>query len=670
MQKISICAFTIAFIRDKITAKKDGGKKSMVILKADLNNPVQENFCGLGAVLHGFAGMPDDANRVYTEEQCILEADRAAELRVKGVRSYFSWYAWDAETDTWDWDNERSTVFYNWARRLKERGIDIAINTGWWNVGDLMGDWHMGPCPFTKKGDWKATVDGYAQWVSDVYTELVEKRGLDNIKYFCLFTEPNENICPSLPYENAKYRDVWYDCAHAAHLKLVADGKRDKIKLLGPQEGMSNRPWFTEWAIKEKHVDEWLDGFTMHNYLPFREASPEDIHSGNKSLLLHAPGCRSQQEVTLKKNTDYKLSIWIKHKAYVESTENSRVLFGVFGKGSFDHYYTDYCTPQDAIYARSVYTKELANEWRRFEMTFNSGDLETANICVYSEVFRADGKRDNIWAGLPFLNEDGVCVLVDDFSLREVGSDVELLQDNSFEQANTTRWYTLWAKSQYNDPYLHWCDTEKDPMSILPGEAKKRFWHDEYNASSCKKQDKDYGILLALGQIAMMNNGGQGSFMWTLFDQQWPNNHTNSADAFVDGVHLHGLMPCLLRNDVPYPTYYAWGLISRYTGGEGTKCYAGVTLSPERVVMNVNELPDGNFTVSVVNYGETQQDIKIKLNRYLDRNFYRHTFNSETIVPDENAKLAGIDKTFEKVIDTIEDTLPAMSIAVYTTLTD
>ncbi len=34
----------------------------------DLKKPVQTDFRGLGAVYHGFAGMPDDAGRVYTQE--------------------------------------------------------------------------------------------------------------------------------------------------------------------------------------------------------------------------------------------------------------------------------------------------------------------------------------------------------------------------------------------------------------------------------------------------------------------------------------------------------------------------------------------------------------------------------------------------------------------------
>ena len=45
---------------------------------------------GNNAVYHGYAGMPDDAGRVYSEELCELEADRAATLGVRVVRPFTS----------------------------------------------------------------------------------------------------------------------------------------------------------------------------------------------------------------------------------------------------------------------------------------------------------------------------------------------------------------------------------------------------------------------------------------------------------------------------------------------------------------------------------------------------------------------------------------------------
>lgn len=640
----------------------------MITLKADLSRPIQENFEGLGAIYHAFAGMPDDAGRVYTEEQCALEAKRAADMRVKVVRSYFSWYAWDAKTNTWDWDNERCTAFYKWARRMKDAGITVVVNTGWWNIGDLMGDYHAGPCPFFVKGDWKKTVQNYADWVSEVVKEIIIKRGFDNIKYFCLFTEPNECIVPSFPYENCEYRELWYDSAIAVHNTLVKNGLRDKIKLLGPQEGVAFRHWFTEWAINEKHCDEWLDGFSMHNYLMFDEVSPEDVHGGDRALVFPFAGCRAQQDVLLKKNTDYTVSIWLKFKMNVPVTDDSSMIFGVFGKGSFKHYFNNYCEPRDAIFTKSISHSELKNEWVKYEFTFNSGDNEKVTACVFSDLRRRDGKKDSLWQGMPFLLATGNCMIVDDFSIREKETNRELLKDTSFECAND--WYVLWARPHCTDNYVTWIGYEKDAINVLPPKHKSNYWHDEYNVVFDKKSDPTHGTWLSLGQVAMMNGGGKGSFMWTLFDQQWPNNHTNSPDAFEDGVHIHGLMPVLTKSLVPHPAYYAWGMVSRYTGGCGTKCYCGINCSNEKVAMNVNELADGNYTVTVVNYSDKEQEINIELNKSINRTFYRHSYDPKTVSPDESATLPVVDKVFENVEGNIIDTIPSMGVTVYTTLDD
>ena len=64
-------------------------------LTIDLSKAVQENFLGNNAVYHGFAGLPDDAGREYTEEQCELEARRAGEMKLKIARSIYKCYDYE-----------------------------------------------------------------------------------------------------------------------------------------------------------------------------------------------------------------------------------------------------------------------------------------------------------------------------------------------------------------------------------------------------------------------------------------------------------------------------------------------------------------------------------------------------------------------------------------------
>ena len=72
------------------TVKRIERNEGIILKHLKINNlqPVQENFWGNGAIYHGFAGMPDDACRIYTEQQCDMEADRAADMRLKLARTF------------------------------------------------------------------------------------------------------------------------------------------------------------------------------------------------------------------------------------------------------------------------------------------------------------------------------------------------------------------------------------------------------------------------------------------------------------------------------------------------------------------------------------------------------------------------------------------------------
>lgn len=63
--------------------------------------------------------MPDDAGCVYSEELCELEADRAATLGVRVVRTFYKWYAWDAEKQVWNWESKKMQACYRRLDRLK-----------------------------------------------------------------------------------------------------------------------------------------------------------------------------------------------------------------------------------------------------------------------------------------------------------------------------------------------------------------------------------------------------------------------------------------------------------------------------------------------------------------------------------------------------------------------
>ena len=141
-------------------------------------NPTQENFLGVNAVYHGYAGLPDDAGRVYSDEFCELEADRMRDLGVKIVRSYYKWWGWSRK-DGWNWENETMTAFYKWCKRMQDRGIDIALHGGWCCPGDTNGTSWGGDGPFAD-GDvsFETACDNFADFVSENLTKAIYMRNI------------------------------------------------------------------------------------------------------------------------------------------------------------------------------------------------------------------------------------------------------------------------------------------------------------------------------------------------------------------------------------------------------------------------------------------------------------------------------------------------------------
>ena len=124
---------------------------------------------------------------------------------------------------------------------------------------------------------------------------------------------------------------------------------------------------------------------------------------------------------------------------------------------------------------------------------------------------------------------------------------------------------------------------------------------DEYNSAYSYDYSYDsHGAEVCTATVALMNTGVQFSLLWTLFDQQWPNNHANGGNNFHDGDHRFGTAPVLRRSLVPHKSYYAFSLISKYVDGEGTKIYEGFGEKCLHTTMSVS--PSGEITVVVVNY--------------------------------------------------------------------
>ena len=618
----------------------------MVELKINNVVPMQDDFWGNGAVYHGYAGMPDHEGRVYTEEQCIIEAKRATDMKLKLARTMYKWWAWDEKTNTWDWDNETMTAFYKWLQRMKDGGVTVALNTGWCSPGDINNTWWNATSPFGVEGDWEQSKKNYGDWVRETVKQLIIKRGFTNIKIFVMFTEP-QRLSGIFP-EKAPY-DCWLEGVEAAHNALVRDGLRDKIKLMGPNEGGTSTSDMVCWAAE--HANDYIDIYSSHQYQQFNQTPRKYLIPGKRTVSLQLPGCRVSKTVALKPNTDYTVTTKILYD-FIDPIIEGYFYYGVYVDDGRNEVHTaNGHGPSDEIAKGSTckITSDIFenDKYNELKLEFNSGDATSGVVGIMHDI-----KTDSIaFCNLIELNET------------KSGEVVAVLDNDNFDS-----WQYRATKEAEADVYYEWRKWSKIGLGYVPD--GKPYCFDEYNSLYDRDNSRDtHGADICMAAISLMNSGCRSSLIWTLFDQQWPNNHSTNDDSFVDGDHRCGVMPVLTRSLVPHKSYYAFSLISKYVDGEGTKVYEGFGENNVHTTMSVS--PKGDITVVVVNNKADDDEFVINFEKTLNSvNLYRHSFDPKTCIPDEKAEILGVDKVFENVSDSLSDKIAAYGVKVYTTHID
>ena len=609
---------------------------------------VQENFLGNNAVYHGYAGLSDTAGRIYDEAFCELEADRAAALGLKVARTYYKWYAYDFEKNCWDWNAPDFEAFCRWAGRMKDRGIDIALNTGWCSPGDILSNSWGGKSPFTVAGDWKKSVEKYAKWVSESVHQLVEVRGLTNVKYLVLFTEPQNGASGARPEGLTAY-DVWYDAARAVADRLMKDGRRSLVKLVGPNEGSTVDPKMMQWVHEKDPA--LLDIYTCHNYL--NASLGVSPYNGKLGAVIAQRGGRIQTPVLLKPNTEYRVSAVLALSCKDKLNVSGHLQFGVYRRAEEDgkRLFSAGGQPTTRLTVDSSMMLDPARvneDWQTFHFSFKTGE-----------------QVEDVVAGVFFdVIQKGATLSVGALSVTEAATGAALIDSSSF--GDPALWqgvcYSFCSDSDY-DTWTMW--VQKALSYLNPGDV---FWYDEYNTvgNSCDYDEPAHGTELAAARVAFMNSGIQSSLMWTLFDQQWPNNHTQAPQhRYYDGDHRYGIMPIFQRTLKPHPAYYAIQLTGYTGGGMGTRVYAGQGVGKMNLTMT--EQPDGTLTVLAVNENDTKREVNIRFETALaGKTLYRYLYDPATVCPDDKATPLAVSRVFEKVTDSITDTLPAGAVVVYT----
>ena len=638
-----------------------------VNIKIDLNNPVQTNFLGNNAVYHGYAGMPDSDGRVYSEELCEIEADRVAELGLRVARTFYKWYAWDNNTKSWDWESETCKVFYRWLKRMKDRNIQISLNTGWCMPGDVNGEGWNPDTPFKYESTWTEQVKAYARWVSESLHQIIELRGFTNVTYIELFTEPQYALRLKVTPDNKHAYELWADCAKAVTEQLIADGRRNLVKIIGPNEGSTSTSVMNKWVAD--NAADYVDIFSSHNYQDF--ITEEDYNPDNdNAVLLSIAGSRIQQAVDLEPNKEYTLTFKIKLKIADRLTTSGALILGAWDPQKLGSYNIIEAggQPIQRLNIKSVKmidASELDDGIQEISMNFNSGDANKAVIGIFRDIKESESIVKVLAASLTVSGETINLLTNPDLTAIPAGKLFSI--KDAIEFIGQVWKQASCEKERSGDPYWHLRSCAQTTMDYVE-KTGKPVWFDEYNVRIEKGHFDEpwHGTHRAASMQSLMNSGIQSSLMWTLIDQQWPNNHCTNQDAFVDGDHRYGVVPVLTRSLVPHPVYYSTGLVMKFMGGDpGTHIYEGI--GTDFLHATVSKMPDGNISVLVINNKSKADDFTIDFGENLGVKLNRRLYDPATIKPDERAKQLEADSVFD-VDDKLSDSLPAGGVAVYTTL--
>ena len=618
----------------------------MEILKILNSKPIQENFLGFNGIYHGYAGMGDDCGRILDEELCELEADRAKDQNLKIARTFYDWVSWDKEKNEWDWNSHDFEAFCNWVRRMKVRGIDVALNPA--SVTDIMSQGWRGKSPFTVEGDWKASIDNYTAWVSETLRQIIDVRGLTNLKYLLYFTEPQHYGNSPIPNGLKDPYDVWYQFSKALEERLKTDVWYDRITVVGPQEGGTDDAQMMKW-VYENHPH-MVAAYSSHNYS--RLILPKEYFDiyGRDVVLLGVAGARSYCEVDLKPNTEYLL----RFSAELQ-TEDIKKISGYLLAGAFKENGTGCFTSGGSATDRLGRYSTAMLEGARLPEKLEEISIEFTTPEDTSKAllgFFADLKPDSF---LLFLSR---------FSLQEKNDPSTKIENLKFD---------IFPKDQSScgGVYNFFDKDFKDKRAYIGNEPK--LWYDEYNCLGYRINEDIvkrpehplHGTDLAAARIAFLNNGVQNSFMWSLFDQQWPYNHTNNDDDFVDGDHRCGVMPSLIRSKIPYPAYFAMRITALVNGDENSKIFKGVSDGDVQGAMVENS--DGNITVLLLNERSKPKDFEIIFETPVSLDLNAYVYNPETVVCSEEIPPLKADFKVKGVTQSIKGTIPPGGVMAYST---
>lgn len=252
-----------------------------------------------------------------------------------------------------------------------------------------------------------------------------------------------------------------------------------------------------------------------------------------------------------------------------------------------------------------------------------------------------------------------------DYALKNADQYVDIYSSHNYPTATS-----LADDVYYDQVKLLWDGQYLETMRKY--KSKKPFWIDEWGA---RQKDDNLGMDMswrgtqqAVCAAASMNFGISNTILWSLFDQQWPNNR-GSGGEFLDGVQVTGLAPSIFISTIPTTQYYAYTLMSKYITARGAgEVYLCESPEYSGIYAAFSKNENGDMTLLVVNAYFMETKFEINFDKALNSILYRHTYDPNTVVPDTRGQVLPTDRAYKTVKNKLVDELPGGAVAVYTTI--
>ncbi|MDM4762068.1 chitobiase/beta-hexosaminidase C-terminal domain-containing protein [Galbitalea sp. SE-J8] len=243
---------------------------------------VNPDFYGVGVDIIPSALMPNNRSLGYDDAYWQMDQKRIQTLKPKVARLWFQPDWFETAKGTYSWTTTKMQAFYQYLDALQAAGTEIELNYGW-KVGRDIQSWYDLP---GVPPDISAPADlsDFAAGASALLDQLITVRGYSNIAYLTFYNEPNGSWDFAAPSDEVGY---YASMARAVHNRLVADGRRNLVKIWGPEE-WNSLPWTQYMA---DHADDVFDAYSFHVYGGTYSSLSTEISSrrdavGSKPLVL------------------------------------------------------------------------------------------------------------------------------------------------------------------------------------------------------------------------------------------------------------------------------------------------------------------------------------------------------------------------------------------------